>query len=88
MKLSKQDKWLVLRWVDMQFSKNPTFPSGCGKNGSKPETITTKHLEAWRSWRSLPTKWRFIEKWLEKNLSKKEMEEMRLYVKKMVEELD
>lgn len=88
MKLSKQDKWLVIRWVDLQFSKNPTFPSACSKSGPKPETITTKHPEAWRSWRGLPTKWRFVEDWLENNLSKKETEEMHAYVEMMLEELD
>lgn len=88
MKLSKQDKWLVIRWVDLQFSKNPTFPSDCSKGGSAPETITPKHLVAWRSWRGIPTKWRFVEKWLEKNLSKEETEEMHAYVEKMLEELD
>jgi hypothetical protein len=84
MKISKQNKWLVIRWVDLQFTNKTFFPEGCGESVSGHETITAKHFSAWRSWRAVPTKWRFIEEWLELNLSDSEKQELHEYIAKTI----
>lgn len=77
MKLTKDDKWLSVRWIDLQFAKNDEFPSFIEE---KKSNKTSDRFRAWRTWRSLPVRWRDHKQWIETNLSNVELDALEKYV--------
>lgn len=77
MKLTKDDKWLAVRWIDLQFAKREDFPAF---EEDKKLQKTSARFKAWRAWRSLPVRWRDHKQWIEGNLSAAELSALESYV--------
>ncbi len=86
MKFSKQEKGFVVRWIDRQFSKNPTFPASCiNGDKSKPE-VSKGHLKAYKAWTNTGTKKSEIAQWIDEWLNKSEIKDLEAYIARKVRE--
>lgn len=84
MSLEKSDKWLIIKWIDMKFATSPLFPEKHVEfDAEAGEQITPAHLEAWREWRELSTRWSEIKPWAKKNLSEDERVALEKHLKKI-----
>ena len=80
MKLTKDHKKIVCRWIDKQFEKNSSFPEKFLEERKEAKSISPKHFKVLKRWRGLPDKWKHISAWLEDNLTANELKDLTAYV--------
>ncbi|WP_372834434.1 hypothetical protein [Pontibacterium sp.] len=81
MKFKKQDKEIVVGWIERQFKKNPTFPVSC-IDGDNKNSVSKEHLKSYKAWTKTTHKRSEIQEWIEKWLDASEVKTLEAEIKR------